>query len=59
MVNILEKLKHCAKGTKLYSPLIGEVIFCCIDTTDELCIVCECVDEDGSESNISFDKFGR
>ena len=31
MINIAEKLKGCPKGTKLYSPLFGEVEFVRID----------------------------
>ena len=27
MINVAEKLKNCPKGTKLYSPLFGEVEF--------------------------------
>ena len=30
-INILEKLINCKKGTKLYSPLFGEVKFDSID----------------------------
>lgn len=31
-INIAEILKNCPKGTKLYSPLFGEVEFCEIDS---------------------------
>lgn len=30
-INLVEILKDCPKGTKLYTPLCGEVIFCCIE----------------------------
>lgn len=30
-LNLVEILKECPKGTKLYSPLYGEVTFCYID----------------------------
>ena len=37
-MNIAEILKYCPKGTKLYSPVFGEVIFDKIDTNDKYCI---------------------
>lgn len=57
MTNIAELLKDCPKGTKLYSPLFGEVEFVKIDTKQSVCvypiIVTEC---NGSVK--SFTKFG-
>lgn len=35
-INIADKLKHCKKGTKLYSPLFGEVEFENIDDKIEI-----------------------
>lgn len=30
-LNLCEILKDCQRGTKLYSPLYGDVEFCCVD----------------------------
>lgn len=41
MVNLIEILKNCPTGTKLYSPLFGEVTFRKIDKKDLFPIVVE------------------
>lgn len=33
VLNLAEILKDCPKGTKLYSPIFGEVEFCCVRDT--------------------------
>lgn len=33
-INLVEILKDCPKGTKLYSPLFGEVTLLAVDTCD-------------------------
>lgn len=37
-INIADKLKHCKKGTKLYSPLFGEVEFENVDDKIEIIV---------------------
>ena len=39
MINIAKLLKNCPKGTKLYSPLFGEVKFLDVDSADSTIIV--------------------
>ena len=34
-LNLMEILKNCPKGTKLYSTIFGEVTFCYIDESEE------------------------
>ena len=54
MINIAKLLKDCPKGTKLYSPLFGEVTFKYINDSEYGIIVAD------SERNYrSFDKYGR
>lgn len=54
MINIAKLLKGCPKGTKLYSPLFGEVQFRYIDDSTFGIIV-----EDFEHCSRSFDKYGR
>lgn len=51
-INIADKLKHCKKGTKLYSPLFGEVKFNNIYKDKIFVITC-------NTSEIDFCKDGR
>lgn len=51
-INIAKKLKHCKKGTKLYSPLFGEVEFNNIYNDKIFIITC-------NTSEIDFCKDGR
>jgi len=39
MINIAKLLKNCPEGTKLYSPLFGEVKFLSVDSADSTIIV--------------------
>ena len=59
MTNIVEKLKECPKGTKLYSPICGECEFDCIVVSYHHNIEYEirCITE--KNCNINFDEFGR
>lgn len=45
-INIVEILRYCPKGTKLYSPLFGELEFQNIDNNFVFPIVTEIVNED-------------
>lgn len=51
-INIVDKLKYCKKGTKLYSPLFGEVEFNNICNNKIFVITC-------NTSEIDFCKDGR
>ena len=56
MINVAEKLKNCPKGTKLYSPLFGEVEFVRIEIGKPLVKVLE----DGIPySNVIFTAEGK
>lgn len=55
MINIVEILKDCPKGTKLYSPLFGDCMFREIDNSSNFKIVVEI--ENGEPR--TFDDFGR
>lgn len=54
MINVQKLLKDCPKGTKLYSPLFGEVEFKYITGSNFGIVV-----EDSVECSRSFDKYGR
>lgn len=55
-INIANKLKYCKKGTKLYSPLFGEVEF--DEVTDDTIYVMS-IDDDNNYSNASFNRYGQ
>lgn len=54
MINIAKLLKNCPKGTKLYSPIIGEVEFVEVINTSSMPIRVE-----GQGFRLSFDAYGR
>jgi hypothetical protein len=54
MINIAKLLKNCPKGTKLYSPIIGEVEFVEVINTSSMPIRVE-----GQGFRLSFDTYGR
>lgn len=54
-INIADKLKHCKKGTKLYSPLFGEVEFENVD--DKIEIIVHTDEEEIYK--VSFEKDGK
>ena len=56
MINIAEKLKDCPKGTKLYSPLFGEVEFV---ITEIGSIIVKVLDNGISYSNVTFTAEGK
>ena len=56
MINIVEKLKDCPKGTKLYSPLFGEVEFVRIEIGS---IIVKVLDNGIPYSNVTFTAEGK
>lgn len=54
-INIADKLKHCKKGTKLYSPLFGEVEFENVDNKIEIIVHTD----EGEIYKVSFEKDGK
>ena len=56
MINIVEKLKDCPKGTKLYSPLFGEVEFVRIEIGS---IIVKVLDNGIPYSNVAFSAGGK
>lgn len=54
-INIANKLKHCKKGTKLYSPLFGEVEFENVDDKIEIIVHTD----EGEIYKVSFEKDGK
>ena len=56
MINIVEKLKGCPKGTKLYSPLFGEVEFVRIEIGS---IIVKVLDNGIPYSNVTFTAEGK
>lgn len=60
MINVAEKLKDCPKGTKLYSPLFGEVELVRIDMRNPRFSIIVKVSEDGIPySNVTFTAEGK
>lgn len=60
MINVAEKLKGCPKGTKLYSPLFGEVEFVRIEIGNPgFSIVVKVLDNGIPYSNVSFTAEGK
>lgn len=55
-INIAKKLKYCKKGTKLYSPLFGEVEF---DDASKNIIYVTNIDADGVRRQSSFNEYGE
>ena len=56
MINVVEKLKGCPKGTKLYSPLFGEVEFVRIEIGS---IIVKVLDNGIPYSNVAFTAEGK
>ena len=55
MINVAEKLKYCPKGTKLYSPLFGEVEFVRIEIgSPRFPIIVRVLDDGSPYSNVTF-----
>lgn len=56
MINVAEKLKDCPKGTKLYSPLFGEVEFVRIEIGS---IIVKVLEDGIPYSNVTFTAEGK
>lgn len=56
MTNVINILKRCPKGTKLYSPIFGEVTFKGIYNHT---ILGEATDSDGNIRPVAFTRLGR
>lgn len=60
MINVAEKLKDCPKGTKLYSPLLGEVEFVRIDIGNhKFPIIVRALENEIPYSNVTFTAEGK
>lgn len=55
-INIANKLKHCKKGTKLYSPIFGEVEF---DNIENNAIYVNTINNDNKIVSIPFESNGQ
>lgn len=56
MINLAKILKHCPEGTKLYSPIYGEVTFTEILNHN---ILCKATKSNGEIISIDFNRLGR
>ena len=56
MINLVNILKHCPKGTKLYSPIFGEVTLYSVNNRRIDVIATNCSDE---TTHIEFSRLGR
>lgn len=59
MINVAEKLKDCPKGTKLYSPMFGEVEFVRIEIGSSIFSIIVKVLEDGTPYSVAFTAEGK
>ena len=60
MINVTEKLKGCPKGTKLYSPLFGEVEFVRLEIGNPgFSIIVKVLDNRIPYSNVAFTAEGK
>lgn len=60
MINIAEKLKGCPEGTKLYSPMYGEVEFVRIDIGNhKFPIIVRALENEIPYSNVTFTAEGK
>lgn len=57
MTNLVSILKHCPEGTKLYSPIFGEVTFKRISSSRN--ILGEAIDHNGESRTVAFTRLGR
>lgn len=57
MTNLVNILKHCLEGTKLYSPIFGEVTFKRISSSRN--ILGEAIDYNGESRTVAFTRLGR
>ena len=57
MTNLVSILKHCPKGTKLYSPIFGEVTFTRISDSNN--ILGKATKSNGEITSVAFTRLGR
>lgn len=57
MTNLVNILKYCPEGTKLYSPIFGEVTFKKISSSND--IFCRVTKDNGDITTAAFTCFGR
>lgn len=57
MTNLVNILKYCPEGTKLYSPIFGEVTFKKISSSND--IFCRVTKDNGNITTAAFTCFGR
>ena len=57
MINLVSILKHCPEGTKLYSPIFGEVTFKGISSSKN--ILCKATKYNGEITTVAFTRLGR
>lgn len=57
MINLVNILKHCPKGTRLYSPIYGEVTFTRISIINT--ILCKATKSNGEITSVDFNRLGR
>ena len=57
MINLVNILKYCPEGTKLYSPIFGEVTFKGISSSKN--ILCEATKYNGEITTVAFTRPGR
>lgn len=57
MINLVNILKHCPEGTKLYSPIFGEVTFKGISSSKN--ILCKATKYNGEIITVAFTRLGR
>ena len=57
MTNLISILKHCPEGTKLYSPIYGEVTFTRISIINT--ILCKATKSNREITSVDFNRFGR
>ena len=57
MINLVNILKHCPEGTKLYSPIFGEVTFKGISSGKN--ILCKATKYNGEIITVAFTRLGR
>lgn len=57
MTNLVSILKHCPEGTKLYSPIFGEVTFTRISISNN--ILGKAKKSNGDITSVAFTRFGR
>lgn len=57
MINLVNILKYCPEGTKLYSPIFGEVTFKGISSSKN--ILCKATKYNGEITTVAFTRLGR